>query len=686
VISPTLFQVGDITYVEAEAGQISPPMSAAYDAGASACGYVLSGQFPEGKVLITFRVTKASNYWFWGRVRSEHEGDNSFNVSLNGEAIFRWDFPVNSNWNWQPIRDSATGLRPFLGLGSGTYYLVILPREAGARLDAIAIVPSSSTVPDYTAPCGTAPTPTFTATPTSTATATAAPASTPTSTPTASPTPTWTMTPAATGTPTTTPTVTWTATVPPPMTSTPTPASTSAPLPTPTPAPYHQEQVSAVYNPDRNEFLIVWADCRNVSAYGRYCEYGARDAKDIYARRIGPDGSVRSPDIEIAANILSMQWPSAAYNPTDQTYLVAWQQHAFDFLGNWPPSGYPGYSQYGYDVVGRLITAAGEPLTDVFLISEKFTSPPYDDNQWHPAVAYVPPANAFLVTWHDGRARTQFPSLFTMDENDRTTFKDNYAQIISAGGAILGRNKPITLDPTNTTHQYLGNAKRIQQYTSIAYDTRRQRFLVVWEDDRNGAGSPHPTNQWYELLDMDIYGVFLDGQANPIGDPPNFAVSTAPGCERFPKVVYNPVLDEYLVVWQKLMDLNAVGTWRSVHGQRLDAEGRPIGAPFTIEPQAVYNSGSYLSDVPKPVAGVNTITGNYTVVWVEQACASCARRVVGRTLRPDGESTLMDAKYLIAGGGTEPQLAFNPQTGKYLVVFHAGAVYRNIMHVLIPAP
>ena len=707
--TPTSAQEAGIIYAEAEAGEVIPPMSVAYDAGASACGYVISPENPIGEVRITFRVTNESDYWFWGRTLAFHEGDNSFFVSLDGRPDFRWDFLPNSTWTWQPIKDASTGQRPVLRLKPGTHSIIIRPREPEARLDAVAVVPASNIIPGYVAPCGGVPTatptapagtatftPTFTATATFTATPTGTPPAgvtlTPSATPTATPSPTFTATRTATATagptstPTPTPTATRTPAVTPGATNTPTPAGTSVPLPTPTPAPYHQEQVSAVYNPDRNEYLVVWADCRNVAAYGRYCEYGARDAKDIYARRIGADGSVLSPDIEISANILSMQWPAAAYNPTNQTYLVVWQQHAFDFLGNWPPSGYPGYSQYGYDVVGRLINANGEPLTDVFLISEKFTSPPYDDNQWHPAVAYYPPANVFLVTWHDGRARTQFPSLFSMDENDRTTFKDNYAQIVSATGAILGRNQPITLDPANTTHQYVGNAKRIQQYTSIAYDTRRQRFLVVWEDDRNGAGSPHPTNQWYELLNMDIYGIFLDGQAKPIGDPPNFPISTEPGCERFPEVVYNPVLDEYLVVWQKLMDLNAVGTWRSVHGQRLDAEGRPIGAPFTIEAQAVYNSGSYLSDVPKPAAGVNTITGNYTVVWVEQACASCVRRVVARTLRPSGESVLMDAKYQVAGSGTEPQLSFNPQTGKYLVVFHAGDVYRNVKHVVIPAP
>jgi len=84
----------------------------------------------------------------------------------------------------------------------------------------------------------------------------------------------------------------------------------------------------------------VWADCRNVASYGRYCEYGARDAKDIYARRVNSSGAILGPDILISANVFSMEWPDAAYNPVDQTYLVAWQQHAADFLTINPPSGF----------------------------------------------------------------------------------------------------------------------------------------------------------------------------------------------------------------------------------------------------------------------------------------------------------------------------------------------------------
>lgn len=513
----------------------------------------------------------------------------------------------------------------------------------------------------------------------------------PTASPTRTPVPTQTMTPTWTPSPTATPG---------PPTATPTNMPTAGPTPgitpgaTPTPAAYHQDQTSVIYNPDRDEYLVLWSDCRNVAAYGRYCEFGAREGKDIYARRVGSNGAILSPDILVAGGVLGMQWPDGAYNPTDQTYLIAWQQHAMDFLGLNPPTGYPSYAQYGYDIVARRLAADGGYRSDVFLLSEKFASPPYDDSQWDPVVEYNPTTNTFLVAWHDGRARMQFPDLYPKDpynDPDFTTFKDNYVQQVSADGTRIGPNIPITLDPANITHQYYGNAKRIQQYTSLAYDSRRQRFLAVWEDDRNGSGSPHPVDQKYELLNMDIYAAFLDAAGNAIGSPPNFPLSVEPGCERYPRVVYNPARDEYLVVWQKLMDLSVRGSWRSVHGLRLDGEGNRIGAPFLIEGNAVYNTGSYVSDVPRPVAGVNTNTGNYVVVWTEQLCSSCARQVVGKVLTPAAGSVAIGSKFAIAASGTEPKLAFNPLRNQFLVVYHASvqvgdAWYSNVRHTIISAP
>ncbi len=466
-----------------------------------------------------------------------------------------------------------------------------------------------------------------------------------------------------------------------------TPFSSQPGGPTPTPAPYAQGQGHVIYNPDRDEYLVVWGDCRNVGRYGHDCAFGARDGENIFARRVAYDGSILSQDITIAEGPLGMELPDGAYNPTDQTYLLSWQQHAMDFLTASPPDGYPTYSQYGYDIVARRLTGDGRLVGNVTLLSQKFTSPAYDDSQWHPAVAYVPANNTFLVAWHDGRTRMQFPTLFHMDATDQTTFKDIYLQQVSAAGARLGANVPLTLDPANTTHQYFGLAKRIQQYPRMAYDPNRQRFLAVWEDDRDGVGSPHPVGQKYEYLDLNIYAAFLDTNGQPTGSPANFPVSQVWGAERYPQVVYNPVLDEYMVVWQRLIDLSAVGTYRSIHGQRLDAEGRRIGSPILIEANGAVNTGMYTSDLPRPIVGVNTNTGIYTVMWTAEDQVGNGKPLVKKILTPSGTSTTISARTTVVGSGAEPRMAFNSRRNQYLVVYsYTTGTIRNVRHTVVAAP
>jgi hypothetical protein len=526
-------------------------------------------------------------------------------------------------------------------------------------------------------PTSVTPTRTVTATTLPTASATNAPAS-------ATPTRTFTATSQPTAAATATPTATRTVSA---ATSTPTntPYISQPGGPTATPAPYAQGQSAVIYNPDRDEYLIVFGDCRNVGRYGHDCTFGARDGENIFARRIAYDGSVLSQDITIAEGPLGMELPDGAYNPTDQTYLISWQQHAMDFLTTSPPDGYPTYSQYGYDIVARRLSGAGQLIGNVTLLSEKFTTPAYDDSQWHPAVEYVPANNTFLVAWHDGRTRMQFPTLFKMDETDMTTFKDIYLQQVSATLTRLGGNVPLTLDPNNTTHQYPGLAKRIQQYPRMAYDPTRQRFLAVWEDDRDGGNSPHPTGQKYEYLDLNIYAAFLDGSGRPTGSPANFPVSQVWGAERYPQVVYNPVLDEYMVVWQRLIDLSVVGSYRTIHGQRLNAQGQRIGGQILIDAQGAINTGMYTSDLPRPIVGVNTNTGVYTVVWTAEDCSGCGKPLVKRVVTPAGSSATVGARTTVAGSGAEPRMAFNHRRNQFLVAYSTGAT-RNVRHTVFAAP
>ena len=90
-----------------------------------------------------------------------------------------------------------------------------------------------------------------------------------------------------------------------------------------------------------------------------------------------------------------------------------------------------------------------------------------------PSVAYDSANQRFLVAWNDRR-------------NSSTTGADIYGQLITAGGALYGGNIAICTAADN------------QSAPSVAYDSVNQRFLVAWEDYRNGAS------------DVNIYGQLIN--------------------------------------------------------------------------------------------------------------------------------------------------------------------------------
>jgi len=301
------------------------------------------------------------------------------------------------------------------------------------------------------------------------------------------------------------------------------------------------------------------------------------------------------------------------------------------------------------------------------------------------------------VGWHDERTRTVFHGLLPSGigiytEPDPTTYKDIMFNAIGAGGRLLPSDRVLSTDPGNTTKQYIGNAKRLQQYTRIAYDPTRNRYLAVWEDDRDGGDDnlrTHPDGQKYEILDEDIYGAFIDGTTYQV--QANFKISGPAGDERnerFAEIVYNPVHDEFMVVWQRLNGLipddpsdpydsgshvlPADQAWRAVIGQRIAGDGSFIGENFDIQTQGAYQT-TYTSDIPKPTIACNTRLGTYVVVWSEQPTYSGTRTGKYVMMVLNGAGVDIGSVGNIVAGCTEPRIVYNHTSDEFVVAWHGGA-------------
>jgi hypothetical protein len=180
---------------------------------------------------------------------------------------------------------------------------------------------------------------------------------------------------------------------------------------------------------------------------------------------------------------------------------------------------------------------------------------------------------------------------------------------------------------------------------SIAYNSQRQEYLVVWSVDRPGND--------------DIRGQRLSKNGTLLGGP--FWISAGSGNERwYPDVTYNSQHDQYLVVWQYYDPTAGNG----IKGKRVSGTGvvldtsditiRGAGAPtwndYTPAVAYAYTSDRYLVVYEEVWAGSFFICGN----------------VLDNTGTVGGQITIASNP---GNGVSEPDVAYNAHANRFLVVW-----------------
>jgi hypothetical protein len=249
-----------------------------------------------------------------------------------------------------------------------------------------------------------------------------------------------------------------------------------------------------VYNPVADEFLVVWES------------ENSPDNHDIYARRVGTNGSLVGDEIAIATLTRHEATPVVAFSPSANAYVVVYERReGTDATGP-------------MNVVAQYLDAVGTPSGAPVLVSASL----YD--QLAPDVAYNAATGGYLVVWQDtvyvpplerGAATTTSPLEF-----------DIYARRLDSDGSVLG--DPIAI----STWQY------DQVKPRLAYNDATDQFLIVWEDHHWGWGEAR-----------DIYAQRVNANGSLAGG--NFAVSWEGTEFRLnPDVAYNPTAGEFLAVWE----------------------------------------------------------------------------------------------------------------------------------------
>ncbi|WP_456393183.1 hypothetical protein [Persephonella sp.] len=154
-----------------------------------------------------------------------------------------------------------------------------------------------------------------------------------------------------------------------------------------------------------------------------------------------------------------------------------------------------------------------------------------DTASYYPDVAFDSVSKRFLIVW----------------ESSETTGNSKiYGQLISSGSGHYGNNFIISfqdLDNDGIIDPELKNSKQTNPF--VEFDPVNQRYLVIWQDGRNGTVS---------LENLDIYGQYVDLEGSLRGN--NYVVSTAPNNQLNPVVSFNEIEQQYIAVWKDARNAN----------------------------------------------------------------------------------------------------------------------------------
>ena len=242
--------------------------------------------------------------------------------------------------------------------------------------------------------------------------------------------------------------------------------------------------------------------------------------------------------------------PSAAYNATDNLYLVVWygEDDTAPLVDN------------EREIFGQLLTAAGaETGTNDFRISDMGTDgdPGYD--AYEADVAWNATDNEFLVVWYgDDNTGSLIDGEFEI-----------YGQRISDTGAEIGGD--LHLSDMGATD---GSASFDAALPSVSYNATDNVYLVVWEGDDDTAPL---VDDEYEVFFQVVAGA-TGAEVGPDERISDMGTDGDAASEVFqPDVAWNSTDNEFLVVWYGDEDVAPlVDDEYEIFGQRLDGAAVPI--------------------------------------------------------------------------------------------------------------
>jgi hypothetical protein len=273
--------------------------------------------------------------------------------------------------------------------------------------------------------------------------------------------------------------------------------------------PTNANHAFIVFNTAKRQYLIAYNDSRN-------------GKQDVFGVIVDENGTVVKEDFPICTAQGEQQNPFICYNPTNDTYLMNWED--FRNVATWTEPG---------DMYGALLDGEGNIIkADIPIVDDHGENDA--GGQWLNSIAYNPDRKEFLVSWMDTR-----PSL-------------------NSSVGIVGRFfKPdgSPVGPDFTLVDTVGS----QYWHQSLYIPEKKRYVVVWQDTRNDAPDATPLN----TKNTDIYARSFNSKGEPVDT--EIPLITEPRNQQYAVVAYCPLMDRLLFAWRDELEEEIPGGGGSGH-------------------------------------------------------------------------------------------------------------------------
>jgi len=280
------------------------------------------------------------------------------------------------------------------------------------------------------------------------------------------------------------------------------------------------------YNRNKNQFMVIY--CRGESSF------------NIRGVILDGDGRAVGKHFRVTDVPANQFHYTMAFNVRRNQYFIA----------------YNDYRNGSSDAFGVIVDDAGGVVKEEFVICRA------PGHQINPVVCHNPRDDTYLINWEDFRAHGDgLEPLATL-----AVMTDIYGALLSGDGAVLAADIPMCADA--------GGANADQRFNGIAYNEKKNEFLVSWTDTRDS------------ISNVAVMGRIVNADGSmPAGD---FPLVDGPGAQMISHTHYVPGDDFYLVAFERARRPVDIFYFKDINARldigalMLDGSGRPAGGMIDI--------------------------------------------------------------------------------------------------------